>query len=177
MWAVVSVVVTGAFMTAVASDMRGDSMPSIVEFELAEDTGRAASIIQTWGPEGTRAALASLWSDFPFLIAYSIALGTASLIVSARSLGRGWLVVSRLGLMMAWASLIAGLLDAVENAFLISELATGPTERQVAGARTAASVKFILVAVVVAYVAVGWVATWERISSSRLSNKASANSD
>ncbi len=159
LWAVIAVVVTGAFMTVVSEDLTGGGNPTIVELELARDVGTAQEILDDWGPDGRRAALASLWADYPFLIAYAAALGLGCLIVAQRAHERGWAVASSVGLLLAWGALAAGVLDAIENAFLISEMATGPTVRQVAGARTAATVKFLLVFLTVAYVAVGGVAT------------------
>lgn len=151
LWAVIAVVITGSFMVVVSADLTREGRANIVELELASDVSRAHAIIEQWGPEGRAAALASLWADYPFLIAYAIALGMACLILSARALERGWAVTGRLGLVMAWSALLAGFLDAAENAFLISEFATGPTVRQVAGARTAAWSKFALLAVVFVY--------------------------
>jgi len=159
LWAVLAVVITGAFMTAVSSDLEVEGRATIVEFELADSVERSGEILERWGVEGRQAALASLWSDYPFLISYTVALGLGALLVAQRMSERSWTLAARLGILLVWAALLAGILDAVENGFLISEMASGPTVRQVAGARVAALAKFFLVFLVLLYVIVGGLVT------------------
>jgi hypothetical protein len=115
--------------------------PGIIPFELA-GARRSTEIIRAWGPEGTRAARASLLLDFPFLVAYTmlnVALTRrAGHVFAAQRQQR----LARAARFVTGLQIVAGGCDAVENSALIGVLARGGDERLASVARAAASAKF-----------------------------------
>ena len=81
-----------------------------------------------------------------------------------------------MGWLVAGLALLAGVLDAVENAFLLLELANGGTDLAALIARLAATFKFLFVAAAIAYIAVvGVVCFFRRPENERLPSFRSAD--
>jgi hypothetical protein len=120
--------------------MRAAGGTGIIPFELAGPE-RSARTLQRWGPEGRRAARASLILDFPYLVAYTT-LGVrltrrARDVLGARSKRLGWL-----GRAVAGIQIAAGACDAIENAALLGVVARDGDPKLASLARTSARAKF-----------------------------------
>jgi hypothetical protein len=132
--------------------------PGIVEFEMAGSPERAEEILDGWGVVGREAAERAIGIDYGFLVAYSLFLALATATVAARLSG-SWKGV---GIALAWLSLLAGLLDAVENTALLYVIrayrsgSIGSLAPTVAA--QAAGAKFAIVLLAGAYVLGGLVA-------------------
>lgn len=130
----------------------------IVDFEVAFTAGKAQEIMRAWGASGHDAAVASLWFDFLYLIAYGLFLCLA-----IRAVGDGLRARDRLRLAAPAAAisllpLISAASDTVEDVFLLLVLgghlpSAGPT---LAG--SFATLKFACIAVAIVYLLVGLVA-------------------
>jgi hypothetical protein len=123
--------------------------PGIIPFELAGPR-RSAEIIRAWGPEGKRAARASLLLDFPFLVAYTVLN-----VELTRRAGRVFAAQRQKRLesaarLVAGVQIVAGGCDAVENTALLGVVSRGGDERLASVARVAAGAKF-------AGLIVGWI--------------------
>lgn len=133
-------------------DMTRSGGPGIVSYELAEDVREVHRIFTRWGAAGQKAATSLLAIQYIWII-----LATALLFVAASSVasatgqaGIDWLRPT--GRIAAAGALIAGMLNAVENAALLHQLRAVPTARSVRIARTAAQVKFALVSLALFYI-------------------------
>lgn len=127
----------------------------IVDYELAFTGPGAQKILGSWGVEGQQVARASLLVDFGFMPAYALAFAGITLLI-ARSQTGG---LNALGLRLTVTPFIAAALDGIENAFLLSMLgsaAVGSVAPLAAG--VAATTKFALLALVLAYWMVGGLA-------------------
>jgi hypothetical protein len=112
----------------------------IIPFELAGPK-RSAEILGRWGPEGQRAARASLILDFPYLLAYTT-LGVRLTGRARDALGSRSKRLGRLGPAVAAIQIAAGVCDAIENAALLGVVARGGDAKLAALARTSARAKF-----------------------------------
>jgi hypothetical protein len=119
----------------------------IVSFELAGDAARAARILGSWAPVARERAMLSLGLDYLYLVVYPAWFSLACVLLARRSRG----ALGRIGALLAWAVLAAGLFDAVENAALIRMLDAGASQAAAQLARTCAAAKFALLLVAAAY--------------------------
>lgn len=160
--AVLGLVVLGVAMAYVGEPMTAEGGRNIVAFELAESGEAADEIMAGWGPEGRTAARWSLALDYGWLVFYTAVLVIAAVLVGEMARVREWHRVHRLGWLIAGLALVAGVLDAIENTFLLVELANGGTDLAAFGARLAATVKFLCVFAAVVYLLVVGVACFLR---------------
>lgn len=127
----------------------------IIDFELAFGAGKAQEIMQAWGSAGHDAAVASLWFDFLYLIAYGLFLCLA-----VRAVGDGLRARGREGLAAPAAAislvpLICAGSDAVEDVFLLLVLGGRLSSAGPVLAGSFATLKFACLAVTVVYLLVG----------------------
>lgn len=138
--------VTG-FLAYTGAALVNDTAPlGIVSFQLARTGVTAAAILSAWGGEGHAAALLNLLVDMPYLVIY----GTLLVLLcrrAARTLPTG-AVPGRFCVHAAW---VASACDALENAALLEQLNGTANDPAAAFAFTCASIKFALLALVVAY--------------------------
>jgi hypothetical protein len=127
---------------------------SILDFEFVRTTARANQILKDWGAEGRSAARTSLWLDYPFLVSYALLYSLACGALADRAKGAGKARWATLGVVLSWASLGAGLFDALENAALLRILAGHPEQPYPALASASAAGKFVLSAAALLYLAV-----------------------
>jgi hypothetical protein len=135
-----------------------DHGTGVIELELMRTTGKAQEVLSDYGAEGRSAARTSLWLDYPYLVSYALFLSLACAGISerARRLGRfRWAAV---GVALAWAAVLAGLFDAVENAALLRVLAGHPEQPYPAIAYLCAVPKFVLSAAALLYAVTGLLA-------------------
>jgi hypothetical protein len=116
----------------------------IVTFELAHSVERSAAILASWNAEARASARMSLIVDYLFMIAYPATLAIGCVTVAARISAR-WPGAARVARTVAAGALVAGALDAVENAALLVQLSGGAAELPALIAWGCATVKFALV--------------------------------
>lgn len=125
----------------------------IVELELAGTERRARVVLDAWDAAERQCARDAVRLDFLFLLVYSAAIGVACTLAAGRLRARSWLV--RAGFMLAWLQWSAALLDAVENAALLTMLHGAVRQPWPRIARVCAIPKFVLVGVGLIHAAYG----------------------
>ncbi len=144
MWALgVAVLVQLRSFLPLERRMRNTGGPGIIPFELAGTPARARRIMDTWGPEGRRAARLSLLRDYAFPPTYASlqALGCTATARAFAEAGRHELAAC--GGPLAWGQLATAGFDYIENTALLLIL-TRRDGRLPALARRAALAKFAL---------------------------------
>ena len=132
-----------------------DHGTGVIELELMRTTTKAEQVLRDYGSDGRSAARTSLWIDYPYLVCYALfyALACGTLAQRAGRLGRDtWAAV---GATLAWCGLLAGLLDAIENAALLWVLDGHTAQPFPAIAYLCAVPKFALSAAVILYLLIG----------------------
>ena len=120
----------------------------IVSLELARTTNVSNTIISSWqqAPNAVlQRAIVNTWIDFVFIIAYSLFLFSCCVMLAHRQRG----ISHQLSKLMALAALTAGLCDVVENACLLQQLETDVSALLSWCTWLLASIKFLLLALVV----------------------------
>ncbi len=126
----------------------------IVSFEFAGDLPLAQQMVESWGRRGRIAAGVSLGLDYLFLLTYAGSIGMGCVLI-ARSFSKRSKQLSNIGVFLAWALMVAAILDTIENYGLIrvllgSNLAVWPKV-----ATWCAVPKFVIVAAGLAYILIG----------------------
>lgn len=131
-----------AVMMRLEKQLRATGGPGVISFELAGSAAKAEDVLDSWGPDGRRAARQSLWLDFGYMTSYGILLG---LLVDRRRRRRGhpaWLPAVAAGA-------VAG--DALEGVTLLRVLDRRDIAANARVAQIAASIKFALIAAALGY--------------------------
>ena len=132
----------------------------ILEFELMGTSAEASRLLAALGDAGIAAARQQLGLDFAYLVLYAILLAALCAAVAGRA--RPGSAVARVAPAFAGMAVTAAVCDAIENVCLLVVL-TGEVDQPWPGiASAAATVKFALLGLVVAYLIVGFVATLRR---------------
>ena len=154
---VLSLLVGGA-MRVLDSPLRTLEAPSgIVSFELAKTLTQAERILESWDSSARIHAALSLGLDYLYLALYSLCISLLCTRVAGALLAKNALLAVA-GLLLAWAQLAAGGLDAVENYALIRLLGGAREEAWSTLAWACALPKFAIVSMGLAYVLVGGIA-------------------
>lgn len=147
-----------------------DSGASIIDFELAGDLRSSQDIVDTWEEKEIKIyAALSLGLDYLFLVLYGAATALGCTLIAGK-LGGRIKVLATIGIWLAWAALLAALLDAIENAALVQLLFGSQSTFLPVIAKWTAYVKFGLILPGLAYAAlVGlpvllW-SIWQRVRS------------
>ena len=139
---------------APAEEQMQENGPGIVAFELAGSQDRADEILAEWGDSGQDAAREQLLIDFAFMIAYGTFLVLAVAAVRDRVRDRGWPRFAAVGTVVVPFGAAAAAFDAMENACLLAVLGEAGSAFP-ALAAIFAGIKFILLAMAIAYLVVG----------------------
>lgn len=143
------------WMGEVCPGMANRTAPwGIVSFELARTAERAQAIVDSWSVRDRGSVLLSLGLDYLFLVIYPAAIALGAVLV-ARRLAPRWRLGSRLGFLIAWGAVLAGLFDAVENYALIRILQTADLAHWPGVAYHCAVAKFGLVVAGLLYLVFG----------------------
>lgn len=141
-----------------AEDRMQENGPGMVPFELTGGQDRADEILAEWGEEGQDAAREQLWIDFGFLLAYGTFLTLALASVRDMARERKWQRLTAIGgVVVSFGALAAGF-DALENTCLLLTLDSSGAVFPFL-ATLFATCKFALLAIAIAYLAVG-LTTW-----------------
>ena len=155
----VLLVFSTALMAFVDVPLQGEAAPwGIVSFELAGTPYRALAILVEWQSKGALGhARLSLLIDFVYLLVYAGFFAMLAVWLGSRLGERRW------SNRMAWAASAAGIFDVLENGVLLYEVIAFDSPAPLPQlALSFATVKFALLAVVVAYIAVAVVALIRR---------------
>jgi hypothetical protein len=135
--------------------LRTAAAPSgIISFELAGTMSVAQNIIESWGAAGRVYAGLNLGLDFLFIDAYASCISLGCVII-ARNLARQSVFFAFIGVVLAWALLLAALLDCIENFALINLLLGSQQGTFAALAQACAIPKFAIVGVGIVYAIIG----------------------
>lgn len=130
--------------------LRTNAAPlGIISFEFAGTLATAQRMVESWGTLGQVYAGLNLGFDFVFIITYVIAIGLGCVIVA-----RGGFLPS-VGIVLAWALIVAGGLDCIENYNLIQILLGVGQESNAVIALWCAIPKFAIVGLGLAYFFIG----------------------
>jgi hypothetical protein len=130
----------------------------IVAFEVAFSSGKAHEILVAWGSKGHDAAVASLWFDFLYLIAYGLFLWLATRTLGDALRRRGLTRLAAPATAISVLALVCAASDAMEDIFLLLQLGGRATSAGPLLAGGFATLKFACLAVVVVYLLAGLVA-------------------
>lgn len=136
--------------------LRNDTAPlGIVSLELAGTGGAARNILESWAPKQHIMAAASLGLDYLFLVLYPLAISqTCKYLATSRESSGSRAIV---GLLVARSQLLAGPLDAVENAALLMEFVIPENMNQWASLAWYCAVpKFVIIAIGLLYISIGF---------------------
>lgn len=137
--------VIGVALQVLGSPLNTTAAPAgIVSFEFAGTLDRANEIIDSWGMPGQAYAGLNMGIDYLFLVSYSICIGLGCALL-ARSISTRYPFLHSIGMILAWAQIAAGLLDALENYALIRVLLGSERAYWPAIARWCAIPKFLIV--------------------------------
>lgn len=141
---VLALVAASAWMSRLGTPLESPTSPSgIVAFELAGTAERTAAILAGWDDDARDAARTQTrWDDLLFIPLYVVALAAWALWCARRLEGRR---LARLGVALAWAMPVAGVLDWIENRQLLAQLDGGADAGRAALAAASAGVKFAIV--------------------------------
>jgi len=123
----------------------------ILSFEFATTAQRSQEILDSWDSQTKLAAGLTLQMDFLFLLVYSTTLGIGCLLISRSQSDPRF---SQLGIILAWLQWGAGLADVFEN-FALLQVISGSMIFFPLIAALFASIKFGLIFLGVAYIAIG----------------------
>lgn len=121
----------------------------IVSLELARNPAQAKEIVTAWQHNDLiRNAKTNVWIDFLLIPFYSLLFYTLCGSISVRTGGQ----IAKTGVMLAFASLIAGVLDVLENILMLLTLNGVSNYLTVILTSFFAASKFILLALALLYV-------------------------
>jgi hypothetical protein len=132
--------------------------PSILGLEFSGSAEQVEQIASEWGAHGVYLARLSLWIDFGFMLSYGAFFTLAGLATRDLARDHGRRMLAAAGLIVPWLAAAAAVFDAGENSIWL--LALGGHATSLAPLATGcAIVKFILIAIAIAYAICG-LATW-----------------
>lgn len=130
--------VTGASLTTEAAPY------GVFSFELAGSIKQVVAILSSWDAETQSRAAFGLGLDYLFMVVYASTLALGIDMVAQVLQRAGW-PLARWGGIFAWGVVLAALLDAVENAALLTLLWGTLTNPWPALASKCATLKFALI--------------------------------
>ncbi len=131
---------------------RGVSIPDL---QFMRTSSEAVDLVARLGPSGVDAAQMAHYLDFPYLLTYGLALSAACVVLAARAADRGRTRLAAVGPLTAWFAVGAAAFDALEDVAILLVLGGSTGQPWPALAFGFASVKWMLLAVVVVYLVVG----------------------
>jgi len=150
--------------------LRTDASPAgIVSYELAGTVERSERILESWDPTARVFAGLNLGLDFLFIDAYVGAIGLGCVLVGM-GLGRRSRSLGAAGSYLAWAIVLAGVLDCLENYALVRLLLGSRQAWLAAAAQWCAAPKFLIVLVGLLYVTLGFLFSMVAVRSGQPRN-------
>ena len=134
---------------------RVSSGPTILAFEFAGSSSRAAQIMAEWGAKGRSAAHLSLLLDYGYMLSYGLFFCLAGFAIRDTARTRGWRRLAALGVVIPFLALAAATFDASENVALLLTLAGNGGSFAALFAAVCSTIKFTLIGIAILYVLVG----------------------
>jgi hypothetical protein len=131
------------------------SGPTILAFEFAGSSSRAARIMAEWGAAGRRAAHLSLVLDYGYMVSYGLFFCLAGLAIRDTARAHGWRRVGLLGVVVPFFAIAAAIFDASENVALLLTLAGDGGSFAASFAAVCSAIKFSLIGAAILYVICG----------------------
>ncbi len=131
------------------------SGPTILVFEFAGSSSRAARIIAEWEVKGRSAAHLSLVLDYGYMLSYGLFFALASFAIRDIARERGWRRLAAVGVVVPFFTLAAATFDASENVALLLTLAGKGGSFAPPFATVCSTVKFTLIGIAILYVLCG----------------------
>jgi hypothetical protein len=153
----VAVLVIGGILLAVDPKAQDSSNPSIIDFEVAGTQAKVDQIRADWGESGASAAKRSLWIDYAYIVSYGTFLTLAAAATRDLALGRGWRRMAAFGVAAVPFAAAAAAFDAIEDVGLLLAVNGHGGDLAPGLSRICASLKFLLLALVIAYLVTGLV--------------------
>jgi hypothetical protein len=151
----VATAVLGLLLLGIDPRARDADYPTIVDLEFAGTESEVSEIRDDWGDEGTDAAKRSLWIDFAYIVAYGTFLVLASAATRDLAADRGWRRTAAMGVAVVPFAAAAGAFDAIEDVGLLLAVDGHGGDFAPGLARVCASLKFLLLALTIAYLIAG----------------------
>jgi hypothetical protein len=129
--------------------------PSIVAFEFAASSSRAAQIMGEWGADGRSAAHLSLVLDYGYMLSYGLFFALAGFAIRDIAGERGWRRLAAAGAVIPFFALAAAAFDASENVALLLTLGGSGGSFAPPFAAVCSAIKFTLIAIAIFYVLLG----------------------
>jgi hypothetical protein len=114
--------VIGAPMKELGRQLRTPLSSGIVALELARSPLHARLIVRAWGPQGSQAAVKQTRLDFLWVIAYVAILAALAALSASWHRRYGLHSMATLGEIMVFVSILAGLLDWIENVLMLTTI-------------------------------------------------------
>ncbi len=144
-------------LVVIDKDLEATGGPGIVGLEFAGSRGQVVEFMAEWGDHGVYLARLSLWLDFGFMVAYGAFLTLASLATRDFARERGLPALAKAGIAAPYLAVGAALFDVAENIVWLLALGGHAGEAGPPFATACASIKFLLLALVILYCAWGLV--------------------
>ncbi len=154
----IAIVVLFLAMSPAENRMKDTGGPGMVPFELSGGQHRADEILAEWGEDGQDAARQQLWIDFGFMLAYGSFLTFVLVMILDLARKRDWHRLAAIGGVVVFSGALGACFDALENVCLLLTLGGAGAAFPLL-ATIFATGKFILVAIAIAYIALGF-ARW-----------------
>jgi hypothetical protein len=151
----IATLVLGAVEVIYDGQMQDAGHHGIVAFEVAFTSGKAHEILTAWGTDGRHAARLSLWFDFAYLIVYGLFLWQAVGALGDALRRRGLARLAAPAAAISLLPLVGAAADALEDVFLLLQLGGRATSAGALLAGSFATVKFLCLAVAIAYLLAG----------------------
>jgi hypothetical protein len=87
----------------------------IIAYEFAWTVDKVLEIFSDWGVIGMSAQATGIWSDFPYILGYSLFISGCIWLTARMNKEK----MQNFGLIITFAPFLAGFLDAIENTFLL----------------------------------------------------------
>ena len=146
-WALYGAIVLSVICLAVLS-----RFPQPKAIESAKNGIDLNNKIESWGPDYCARLGFALGFDFLFIDAYVTAIGLGCATVATDVPG----LLGNLGIILAYAQVASGFVDAIENVSLIRLLIFGFEERLMSVARLATALKFVVPVAGLLYILAVW---------------------
>ena len=128
------------------------SPQGIINYELAGTVSKASAIYKAWSPSLINTAVNHIKLDFFFILSYSYLLFIVCFRITKQSPSR----LKKIGRWLCAAVIVAAFFDVFENVLMLRTLTGHFSKEVVASTFFFASVKFLLVALSIVFIAVSF---------------------
>jgi hypothetical protein len=125
--------------------------PTILAFEFAASSSRAAEILSEWETEGHSAAHLSLLLDYGYILSYGLFFALAGFATRDSAQARGWPRLAAAGAVVPLLALAVAAFDAIENVALLLTLAGRGGNLAPPLVAVCSAIRFALIATAILY--------------------------